>query len=66
MAVYRRDVEPGYIFGRYYFIIKQTNSLFTKPVDYYEDHVIALLICGHRLEIHSYILPGVVGDGEGL
>ena len=66
MAVYRRNIEPGHIFEYYYFIAGQANSLFAKPVDYYEDYVIALLIYGHRLEIHDHILPGVVGDGEGL
>ena len=66
MAVYRRDVEPGYIFERYYFIAGQVNSLFAKPVDYYKDHIIALLVHGHRLEIYDHMLPGVVGDGEGL
>ena len=62
MAVYYRDIKPGHIFGRYYLIIGQTNSLFAKPIDYYEDHIIALLIYGYGLEIHDYILPGVVGD----
>ena len=66
MAVYRRDIEPGHIFGYYYFITGQTNGLFAKPVNYHEDHVIALLVHGHGLEIHGHMLPDVVGDGEGF
>ena len=62
--VYYRNIKPGYIFGYYYFIIEQTNGLFAKPVDYYKDYIIALLVYGYRLEIHSHILPGVIGDGE--
>jgi hypothetical protein len=66
MAVYYRNIKPGYIFEYYYFIIRQTNSLFTKPVNYYKNYIIALLIHGHGLEIYNYILSGVVGDREGF
>jgi hypothetical protein len=66
MTVYSVDIESGYIFRGNRLIARQGNRLLAKTIYYNENHVIAFLTGGHRLEVHGDVLPGVVRNRQEL
>ena len=56
------NIKPNYIFRSNGLIVRKKDGLFIKTVYYDENYIIIFLTGGHRLEIHSNILPKIIGN----
>jgi hypothetical protein len=66
ITVYGVDIESGHIFRGNRFIARQENRLLAKIIYHDENHIIAFLTGGHRLEVHGNVLSGVVRNRQGF